>query len=281
MMMKIYDLEKVRGLESKINSSSVASASCEAKSVGFTKAAKNKNCVGQVPPKGILSVDAVLVSTNWNKNDDVFSPEETARAVRSPLFKPCNINHMGRESVGANTTLGVIVDSYPVNDEFEYFNIGEETKGIDFNIVVSCFLWETYFPTAVSEIKTGIDEGQMFVSMECRFDDFGYALKGPDGSVSMLPRNEITAWLTSYLRSYGGDGKVTIDNKNYQIGRWLREINFSGVGFVKNPANPKSIVFENYSAGSVLDPQDFGLDKEIKENSQNSVSNNIRAILWL
>ena len=55
----------------------------------------------------------------------------------------------------------------------------------------------------------------------------------------ILTRNEETSFLTKYLRSYGGIG----EHENYQIGRVLRNITFSGKGFVNRPANPESIIF--------------------------------------
>ena len=45
--------------------------------------------------------------------------------------------------------------------------------------------------------------------------------------------------MTKFLRAYGGEG----EHENYKIGRVLRQITFSGKGFVDRPANPDSIIF--------------------------------------
>ncbi len=104
--------------------------------------------------------------------------------------------------------------------------------------------------------------------MECFFEDFGYALRtDPNATVSLLPRNQATAWLTKYLRSYMGSGKVTIEGVNYQIGRWLRDVNFSGVSFVDTPANPESIVFQDIIDNSQVFASFSEKSDTVSENS--------------
>jgi hypothetical protein len=196
-------------------------------------------------PKDMSYVNAILVSTNWNKNDDVFTPDEVYKSVYTPVFKPANENHIGREEVG-NKIVGFIKDSYPVDDEYEYYSYDNKDPE-SFHILCQIGLWQAYFPEAVGSILKSIDENKKYVSMECFFDDFGYALK-TEGSdeCNLLPRNEITSWLTPYLRAYGGKGKVVINDVEYIIGRWLKDITFSGVGFVDDPANDDSIIFQDY-----------------------------------
>lgn len=76
--------------------------------------------------------------------------------------------------------------------------------------------------------------------MECFFKGFDYGLINKStGEYKVLSRNAETAFLTKHLRSYGGLG----EHENYKIGRVLRNITFSGKGFVDKPANPESIIF--------------------------------------
>jgi hypothetical protein len=82
--------------------------------------------------------------------------------------------------------------------------------------------------------------------MECFFKGFDYGLiDKANGNFNVLPRNEETAFLTKHLRAYGGQG----EHQNYKIGRVLRQITFSGKGFVDKPANPESIIFTKESVG--------------------------------
>jgi hypothetical protein len=76
--------------------------------------------------------------------------------------------------------------------------------------------------------------------MECFFKGFDYGLLNKStGEFKVLARNSETAFLTKFLRAYGGLG----EHDNYKIGRVLRNITFSGKGFVDKPANPDSIIF--------------------------------------
>jgi hypothetical protein len=76
--------------------------------------------------------------------------------------------------------------------------------------------------------------------MECFFKGFDYGLINKDtGEYKVLSRDNNTAYLTKYLRAYGGMG----EHENYKIGRVLRNITFSGKGYVDRPANPDSIIF--------------------------------------
>lgn len=260
MEIKIYPREKELGLEKSIIQASTASVAAV-----IDKDPKHKENYQTIGKKFLdtwmseyesknLSPDmmllyAVLVSTTWNKNDDVFTPDETWKARYSPRFKPANLGHIGRETTGDNQTIGVIRDSFPCKDDFELLDDYEDSPPEDFkHIINGIYLWEKYWPSATQMIKDGINNGTMFVSMECIFSDFGYALRRQDNSedVMLLPRNEITSWLSKSLRILGGSGSVNIDGIDYQIGRWLRNLVFSGIGFVENPANTESIIFEDY-----------------------------------
>jgi len=302
--MKIYNIEQSRGLSNVISAHTKASViSPVLKERNIAQAAKLNRCESSVP-KGMMSFSSILVTTNWNKNDDIFSNDETWRARSTPRFKPVNIEHQGQEG-SANTTCGFIVSSECVDDEYKTMH-SEDFDSDDcpmpdgkFHILTNAYLWADYFPNTVNSIKSGIDNNSMFVSMEAFFDDFGYGLRteGSD-NINLLPRNEITAWLTSYLRVYGGKGEVVIDGTKYRIGRWLRSITFSGMGCTDNPANPESIIFEDYIAHANLkqynmsklddnSASEWSVSKEMetisKEISENGVLNTVaeKKILWL
>lgn len=253
-MIKIYKSEEDAGLKDKITALTKASCSMGIDTDNKTKSASilsestqeyMKKCIS----KDLMNLRGILVSTNWNKNDDVFAPADTWAARYTPMYKPANMNHVGSEQEGANQTIGVITRCEPVDDDYNYFEPDSEDKiaNSNFNILVDMMLWEAYFPTAAKQIKAGIDDNKMFISMECLFSDFGYAIRAKDSNeVMFLNRNEITSWLSGSLRCYGGEGSCKINGQDYQIGRWLKGITFSGVGFVATPANEGSILFDDY-----------------------------------
>ena len=88
-----------------------------------------------------------------------------------------------------------------------------------------------------------IEAGKKFVSMECLFTDFDYALASDSGQMRTLGRNEESAFLTKHLRAYGGTGVY----QGFKIGRMLKNIAFCGHGLVNKPANPSSIIFDKYN----------------------------------
>lgn len=179
---------------------------------------------------------AILVTTNWNKNDDVFTPEETFAARFTPVNKPVNWQHNGTEE--KNEVIGMINSAITIDDSYQPID-----KPISkFHIAIGMVVWATYFSEYAERIQNEFEDGKLFVSMECLIGNFGYALKDATGMVKLVSRDQETAKLTKYLRIYGGPGQVTIRGKEYKIGRWVKNITFSGVGYVNKPANPESII---------------------------------------
>lgn len=190
-------------------------------------------------------VFAVLCSVGWNLNDDVFVPEDTFAAVKTPILKPVNLDHLGQEDHKKNNTFGVIIDSYPVDDQLNIVSSPDDMR----HVVIATLLWDHYFEDRVKTIEAKMKEGKQFVSMECHFNDFAYGLRKmhEDGTIEqetlVVPRNEETSRLTRFLRAYKGKGLVTIAGQKYKIGRVLKNQVFTGVAFVDRPANPESVVF--------------------------------------
>lgn len=233
-------------------------------------------------PQDSALVHCILVSTDWNKNDDVFTPLETWNARKTPIHKPANKDHNGKQVDKKNQTFGVIINSNAVDDEY---NILQDNPTKYFHLLTSVQLWEKYWPNLVQEIKQNITEGSQYVSMECTFGNFGYALREKEGAkIYLLDRNEKTAKLTKFLKAYKGKGTITLNGKTYQIGRWLKDILFTGVGFVDKPANPESIVFEEFISHACENEEEDmfehisfdELEKEFSESLfKNGVLNNI------
>lgn len=181
-------------------------------------------------------VVAILVSTGWNLNDDIFTPEEVWKARLSPLHKPMNDHHQAKK------ILGHIVQTRVLDKSGTEINVNDgESLPTEFDIEVAGVLYR-----AVSELSERINEiiekakiGEMFVSMEALFPDFGYGLMdSTTADIKLVERNESTAFLTKHLREYGGSGKY----RGYRVGRVLKDIIFSAQGFVNTPANPESVI---------------------------------------
>jgi hypothetical protein len=182
-------------------------------------------------------IKSILVSTGWNKNDDVFDPKELWGARNTPEDKPFNFMHDEKDIIG-HITANEVVD-------FDGNLLQEDNDIPDrFNILTSAVIYTEWSDVEQRErmhnIVAEIEGGKWFVSMECLFPDFDYALAKENGETKVVKRNEASAFLTKHLRSYGGDGIY----EDYKVGRLLRNLSFSGKGLVSKPANPRSVILE-------------------------------------
>ena len=184
-------------------------------------------------------LNSVLVSTGWNKNDDVFDIAETWAARNTPEDKQFNFMHDESDIIG-HITANVVTD-------FEGTLISDDQAEVpeSFNIVTSAVLYNSWSDPELKErmerLIAEIEDGKWFVSMECLFNNFDYAVVSPEGGNQIVHRDEASAFLTKHLRAYGGTGEY----EGYKVGRMLRNISFSGKGLVNNPANPRSVILPN------------------------------------
>ena len=245
--MNIYPKEIADGLESslaKAGAISYASVACayvpseeqvERAKLLATKS-QGKSNLNQVD---LYYLNSVLVSTGWNKNDDVFDIAETWAARNTPEDKQFNFMHDESDIIG-HITANVVTD-------FEGNVISDDQTKVpeSFNIVTSAVLYNSWSDPELKErmerLIAEIEDGKWFVSMECLFNNFDYAVVSPEGNNQIVQRDEASAFLTKHLRAYGGTGEY----EGYKVGRMLRNISFSGKGLVNNPANPRSIILSN------------------------------------
>jgi hypothetical protein len=186
----------------------------------------------------LFYIDAVLVTTDWNQNDDIFDPLDTWVARKTPEDKPLNIGHDDNRIVGHMVSNRVVdLDFQEVADD----TVADELPN-KFHIVTGAVIYKAWatpeLQEQVDQVLADIAKGEMAVSMEVLFRGFDYGLMGSDGSMRVVARNEKTAFLTKHLRRYGGSGKYGDE----RVGRVLRNLTFSGKGLVKNPANVHSVI---------------------------------------
>lgn len=198
--------------------------------------------------KTTYEVNSILVSSNCNKNDDVFLPQEVWRSRSTPLNQPANLNH------DSNTIVGHIVESYAIDDEKKKV---EQFDGQPISLVTKSHIYKTIGDKANALIEQ-VKSGKMFVSMECLFDDYDYLLvKG--GKKVLVKRNDTTRFLTSSLRAYGGRGIY----EGYKVARVLRRFTFSGFGFVDTPANTHSVILpDDYANDEIDDYQQVDIEAD-------------------
>ncbi len=210
-------------------------------------------------------VETILCSTGMNSNTDAFGPEELWRARHTPIDKPMNIAHIPDLVCGHMTKSWMLGE-----DKTQIIPDGTPENMLPFMMHLACsgVLYkelDSEYKPQIHETILAIESGEMFVSMECHFEDFDYALfHDESGELKVIARNEETSWLSAMLIWCGGDGywEMTDENgikKNYRLGRYLKGITFTGKGFVKNPANVDSIIlnksFEPLAAAALVKSQ--------------------------
>lgn len=200
------------------------------------KAAHNEVCLHYLK--------TILASAGWNNNDDVFERLEIWTARNSPEDTPFNLEHKCDQIIG-HVTGNYVIDSdgNVIADDADFDNVPDL-----FHVVANSVLYKLWdkeelqerMDTLLAEIAKG---NEWFVSMECYFRGFDYAMKDKDGATKVVARSDKTAFLTKHLRAYGGNGKFG----DQKVGRLLRNITFSGKGLVRKPANPASVIFAQAS----------------------------------
>jgi hypothetical protein len=240
--MQIFKQELEDGLSHALSSSaSISYASAVSPS-------KDHNCHNIKDIKSLASlndsdlyyVQSILVSSSWNKNDDIFDRAEVWKARNTPEDKPTNLEH------DEATIIGHITSNWPITEDGELISESMDINDLPekYHILTGSVIYKGFsnpdLKNRADKLIAEIEDGSKYVSMECFFKGFDYGLvNNSTGEYKILARNEATAYLTKFLRAYGGQG----EHDNYKIGRVLRDITFSGKGFVNKPANPDSIIF--------------------------------------
>jgi len=275
--MKVYQAEKEAGLEKQIRANASIAYTMPAmldkdvsSSNTFSTDIKDIVAKASSDDDDVFKVYSILVSTSWNKNDDVFSPDEVWASRETPLYKPTNLEHNEKEIVGS------IIGNWPVDKNFDLLNSDINSKDLPdvYHILVASVIYRQWqdpeYKARAEQLIREIQSGEKCVSMECIFKGFDYAVESPDGEYHVIARGENTAFLTQHLRAYGGGGVY----QDHKVGRLLRNITFSGKGFVANPANPDSIIFNSdrdfpFSKASCIDGLCFnkkGVSNIVVEN---------------
>ena len=193
-----------------------------------------------IQDKDLYYTQSILVTTSWNKNDDIFDKAEVWAARNTPIHKPTNIEH------NEGTIVGHITSNWPITDDGIPIDQSTTVENLPdkYHILTGSVIYIGYtdkdLKDRASKLIAEIEDETKYVSMECFFKGFDYGLINKNtGEYKVMGRNNETAFLTKHLRAYGGIGEY----QEHKVGRVLRQITFSGKGFVNKPANPESIIF--------------------------------------
>ena len=208
----------------------------------------------------LLHVEAVLVSEGINDNDDAFTREELKLAISSPLLKPMNWQHKDEKILGA---------MYAVEArDLEGNPLGvEEIKDQPIELIVQGVVWHhlPHIKVTADEIVQRIEQNNLFVSMECWFEDYEYGLYTQAGELfDRIARKPETVFLDGHLRANGGSGKFS----GMRIGRVLSGVSFGGIAFVDRPANKRSYILNHFAFDPTQTLEEVGANSDDLDQDQ-------------
>jgi hypothetical protein len=251
-MLQIFEKERRDGLAEKLAvAHSIAfeivpsiKADFDASIAALLTVEDVKNAAKKVD---LFYFECILASVGWNKNDDVFDPRELWLARSTPVNKKINYMHDETDIIGHMVSSKVF--------DFEQNLVSDSIKDEEipdkFDIVVGGLLYKYWeddsLKARIVEIIDNIAKKTTYVSMECIFPAFDYAVITPDGYHKVIARTEDTAFLTKHLRRFGGTGSY----EGFKVGRLLRNMVFTGNGIVDKPANPRSLIISSDFKGTV------------------------------
>lgn len=265
--MEIFETEINDGLENIIRSSaSISYASMvEPSSHNSKHTISDIKSLASINDKDLYYVQSILVSSSWNKNDDIFDKAEIWLAKNTPEDKPTNLDH------DENLIIGHITSNWPITEDGIIIDEKTDMESLPdkFHILTGSVIYKAFSNPELRErsekLIAEIENGTKYVSMECFFKGFDYGLiNNTTGEYKILKRNNDTAYLSKHLRSYGGLGEYD----NHKIGRVLRDITFSGKGFVDKPANPDSIIFTKRTLSNIYTEKNNDFSEVSVSNDQ-------------
>jgi hypothetical protein len=231
------------------------------------RAAQEKAAVLAFPDErqgDLQYIRSILVSAGTNKNGAHFLPSEMMRAHNTIVHKAIDIEH------DETKVIGHIYDSaflYKDGESFDPMKLMAEFKEtsrdpdeMDIDIAIAGVVHKMRFPEYADEIT----RGEWKVSMECFFKDFDIKVGN-----QIITRTEAVTLGYTPEDLIGGFVKIMAGQKalgKHFVARVLRGITFSGMGIVKNPANPHSIVLETAAHKELKERGDVVINLESIDN---------------
>ncbi len=211
----------------------------------ISQQAKEKAAVLAFPDEkqnDLQYIRSILVSAGTNKNGAHFMPSEMLKAHNTVVNKAIDLEH-DEEKV-----IGHIYECAFLHKDGEQFDpnqliaeaeeAGTNLDDLDLDIVIAGVIHKMRFPELADEISSG----DWKVSMECYFKSFDIKIGD-----TIISQQEALTLGYDPNELIGNFVKVMANNKElgvHSAARVLRGITFSGMGLVKNPANPHSIILE-------------------------------------
>ena len=209
-------------------------------------------------------IRSLLVSAGTNKNGAHFLPSEMMLAHNTIVHKAIDIEHEEDKIIGHMYEAAFMFKDGtqfdPTKLMAEYTEASQDLDALDIDIGVAGVIHKMRFPELADEIFAG----EWKVSMECYFKDFDIKV-----GEQIITRDEAMSLGYNPDDLIGGFVKVMAGQKalgKHFVSRVLRNLTFSGMGIVKNPANPHSIIMETAAHREQMEKGEQVVDLEQIDN---------------
>lgn len=204
---------------------------------------------------------SIFVSTGTNLNNAHFLTSEILKASNTIPFKAVDIEHEEDQIIG-HIYKHAYIDKHGKQLSEDFIGSSESVVNKEkIHVEIASVIYKARFP----EIAKEISEKKWKVSMEAYFRDFDILIGN-----TIMTKDEAAALGLDYDNeaSYGTLAKIVKAGEvvdEGKIARVLRGIIFSGVGIVKNPANPPSVILET-TANEDVSKQTENIQVDDKES---------------
>ena len=209
-------------------------------------------------PFDLLFFKAIYLTSGANLNYTYFDKDELIKSIDTVANKAMDIEHEEQ---------GIVGHIYAAS-----FFEADSTKSIDIDtlksyedkvdVVIAGVVYKDRFPELASEVT----KGEWYVSMETYYDSFDIKI----GDVLLDSKTATTLGVVDLI---GQEVTLKKSDETIAVGtanKLVRNLHFSGGGFVKEPANPTSVILDtsgnkviNLSVASKGDAGDFGTDTKV------------------
>ena len=109
--MQLFQQEYDDDIADKIQASASISYAAAIEPCNSEIKSKAFKALASIQDSDLYYTQSILVSSSWNKNDDIFDKNEVWAARHSPEHKPTNLEH------DEETIIGHIVSNYPITED--------------------------------------------------------------------------------------------------------------------------------------------------------------------
>ena len=167
--MQIFEQEKIDGLEEQIQTQASVVYACQvgkgSENIFSVSQKKELKTIAGLNDKDLYYTQSILVTTSWNKNDDIFDKQEVWIARNSPIHKPTNLEHDEKTIVGHITANWPITeDGILIDENTPVENLPEKFHILTASVIYNGFT-DPQLKERANELINEIENGTKYVSM--------------------------------------------------------------------------------------------------------------------